>query len=398
MRLNKKLYQWQKAGLIDELTLRNITEYEQSSSKPIVLWAFGGVGAFAIITGIVSVVAANWLYTSDEVKLAINLTLCAFLAFAVYKTCLTDKGNHEKLWLREILVIVYYGFTLASMALIGQTYQLAGSLAKLFLVWTIATLPLVLLARGKFVVALWILGTAITYGLNIDSFHEFAISKFGFSKLDMEAFTISLALLGPLLFIYLSRIPWLLQHRPLYAEEISRYSWLVIVVGGFFTQFLWYENNIVGSIPNIVFCITGLATAITLFLMPMLYATSHASAQLAMRVVLGTTFLLGFTACWHTSSMNVVGALTNLIYLCILAWASLKISSAFLFNFLTAIISIRVLFVYFEVFGSMMQTGIGLIIGGVLTLLLAWLWFKKSNSFAEKIKSEGRISGGSYDR
>jgi len=61
------------------------------------------------------------------------------VAIAVYKACLNVETAQEKLWLREILVIIYYGFTLASMALIGQIYQLDGTMAKLLLVWTIST-------------------------------------------------------------------------------------------------------------------------------------------------------------------------------------------------------------------------------------------------------------------
>jgi len=397
MLLNRKLSQWQQAGLIDKHTVRNITEYERSSSKPIVLWAAGGLGAFAIIIGIVSVVAANWLHMPDEVKLGIDLALCAVLAIAVYKVCLSVETAQEKLWFREILVIIYYGFTLASMALIGQIYQLDGSIAKLLLVWTIATVPLVLLARGKFVAILWVVGAAITYGLNIDAFYEFAKHTLGFSRDTLETIVISLALIGPLLFIYLSRIRWLLQHRTVYAEEISRYSWLVIVTGGFFAQFLWYERNIINEISMTVFLVTGVATGITAILIPVLYNNNHANTHLAMRTVLLTVFILGFTACWHSSSMNVVGALTNLAYLCILAWASLKIGSTHLFNFLTAVISVRILFIYFEVFGSMMQTGLGLIVGGILTLLLAWVWFKKSSNLAEQLTTGEQAVGDSHD-
>jgi len=397
MRLNNKLSQWQQAGLIDKHTVQNITEYEKSSSKPVVLWAAGGLGAFAIIVGIVSVVAANWLYMPDEVKLGIDLILCVLLAFAVFKTCLSAEATQEKLWLREILVIVYYGFTLASMALIGQIYQLGGSMAKLLLVWTIATVPLVLLARGKFVATIWVVGTAITYGLNIDAFNDFARYRLDLNRDTLETIIISLTLIGPLLFIYLSRVRWLLQHRPVYAEEISRYSWLVIVAAGFFAQFLWYERTTANDISTTVFVVSGVATALTAALIPALYKDTHRNTHLAMRVVLLTVFILGFAACWHSTSMNLVGALTNLAYLCILAWAALKIGSTPLFNVLTAVISIRILFIYFEVFGSMLQTGLGLIVGGILTLLLAWLWFKKSSNLAEKLTNAEQGSGGLHD-
>lgn len=360
------------------------------------LWAAGGLGTFAIITGIVSVVASNWLYTSDEIKLGLDLILCAAFAFAIYKVCVSVEATHERAWLREVLVIIYYGFVLASMGLIGQTYQLDGSIAKLLLVWTIATLPLVLLARGRFIAILWTVGTGTTYFMNIVELHEFATHVLRFNTDDTLTVTTSFFLLGPLLFIYLSRIPWLVQHRPMYAREISRYSWLTIVTVGFLTQYLWYVRT-AGEIPMMVFPIIGAVTGLTAYLLPTLYKDSTRNTHLAMRVLLLTVFLLGFSASWHTSPMNVIGALTNLAYLCLLAWVALKIGSTLLFNFLTAFICIRILVIYFEVFGSMMQTGLGLIAAGTLTLLLTWLWFKKSANLAERLTAGEPHAGESHD-
>jgi uncharacterized membrane protein len=397
MRLNKKLTKWLDARLIDERTVQSILAFEKSTSRPVALWAAGGLGAFAIIIGMVSVIAANWLQTPPELKLAIDLVLCAALAFAVYKVCKNTEVTQEKLWLREILVILYFGFTLASMALIGQTYQLGGSVAKLLLVWTIATLPLVLLARGKFIAVLWVVGTAITYGLNVDALYKYTTHTLDFDRHDMEILAISLYLIGPLLFIHLSRLPWLLQHRPVFAREVSRYSWLVILMAGFFAQFLWYGRNL-NYVPFAVFIFSGFATAATAYLVPVIYKDSSTDTHRVMRVILAVVFLLGFSACWHQSSLDVIGAFTNLAYLCVLAWATLKIGSTPLFNLMTAIISIRILFIYFEVFGSMLQTGLGLISGGLLTLLLAWLWFRKSNNLAEHLGTgSGQIHGDSHE-
>jgi uncharacterized membrane protein len=353
MRLNKKLLRWQTANLIDEQTVQKILLFEKSSSRPIAIWAAGGLGALAIIIGIISVVAANWINTPDSLKLAVDIVLCAALAYAVYKVSLGAEASQEKLWLREILVILYYGFTLASMGLIAQVYQLDESIARILLVWTIVTLPLVLLARGKFIAILWVVGTAITYGLNIESFHEFSIRTLKFNRGDMYSLALSLALIGPLLFLLLSRLPALQKHRPVFAREISRYSWLVIILLGFSAQFLWYARNTT-FVPYFVFVITGCVTAITAYLIPALY--------------------------------------------CILAWAALKFDSTRWFNFVTALISIRIVIIYIELFGSMLQTGLGMITGGVLTLLLAWLWIKKSGSLAGALTTvDGQSRGDSDD-
>ena len=142
MRLTKKLNEWRHENIIDQATTEKILKYEQQHRKPMVLWAFGGMGVFAVIVGVVSVIAANWAQTPDWVKLAVDLLACLALAISIYITCTKDHNNSEKLWLREMLVVMYYGLVLASMALIGQIYQLGGTINDLLLWWTLITLCL----------------------------------------------------------------------------------------------------------------------------------------------------------------------------------------------------------------------------------------------------------------
>ena len=385
LRLSKKLNEWQSAKLIDSTTADKISEFEKNNSNPIALWAFGGLGVFAIILGLISVVASNWLKTPDWIKLAADLVLCLIIASALYRVISRGSTTPSSQWLREILVIFYYGFTLASMALIGQTYQLGGSIATLLLVWTLVTIPIVLLGRGKFLTLLWIVGTCVTYGLNLDIFNDY-IRLFISNKFWADILLGTLIILSPFFFILLSRIPWLLGNRPIMAGELSRYSWLTIIIAGWFSHFLWYDSiNISASEIELIqtfLVIIFFATAAMVAFIPKLYSTRSQDTHLAMRVVLTTVFLIGATALWHNHDYPIVGAVMNVAYMFMLAWAALKIQSIRMFNVMTALICIRLLFIYFEVFGSMLETGIGLVVGGLITLFVVWFWFTKANSLA----------------
>ena len=388
MRLTKKLNEWRHENIIDEATAEKILHYEQRHGKPMVLWAFGGMGVFAVIVGLVSVIAANWAQTPDWVKLAVDLLACLALAVSLYIICTKDHSNSEKLWLREMLVVMYYGLVLASMALIGQIYQLGGTVNDLLLWWTLITLPLVLLARGRFIAALWLIASGTTYYLNLETLYDSLRYQTGLDGPWLRSFIYSLYVLAPLFFILLSRIPWLITNRLQVAEVISRLSWVALVVSGFFYQFLWYEN-ITGEIPQQLLVICSAVCITLIYFIPRLYAKESADVHLAMRVVLAVILILGLTASWFSVRLELVGALTNLFYLCMLAWAAIKVHSTSLFNFFTAAICVRILVVYFEVFGSMMETGLGLISGGVLTLLISWWWFKRSNRLAIRLAGEG---------
>ena len=385
MNLSKKLNAWHNAGLIDLTTVGKINQYEQDKSKPIVLWAIASLGAFSIVIGLISVVAANWLFIPDALKLSTDLFICFVISLILYKTFLSSKNNSASLWKVDVMVIIYYGFTLASMALIGQTYQQGGSIATLFLVWSIVTIPLVLLGRGQFLAGLWFFGSATTYILNVESIYG-DIRLLTASKFIATSISVSAYLLGPLFFILVSRVPCLVKLRPMLANEFSRFSWVAILVFGMLCQFLWYEV-FVYDFQSEALCIVGIcfiATFITVSFIPRLYPEDPSTTHLAMRVVLTTVFILGASALWHSEKLALIGALSNIVYLCILAWAALIIRSSALFNTITALICIRILAIYFEVFGSMLETGIGLVLGGSLTLAVAMLWFKKSDALALK--------------
>lgn len=390
MKLMKKIKEWQRENVIDDVIAQKIVEYESSHSSSIALWAFGGMGAFAIIVGLISVIAANWGQVPDWMKLGADLVVCLGLAAALYWN-VTKHDGQEKLWIRELLVVLYYGFVLASMALIGQTYQLGGTVESLLLVWTLVTLPLVLLARGRFIALLWFTATAITYLLNVNELYDLIRLRTDFDRRFIKSFVASLYVLGPLVFLLISRVPWLVREREQVAEHLSRYSWLLIVVMGLLSQFLWYKSvSNVGYINNLL-AICFVATTAVIYFIPKLYAGETSDTHKAMRVVLAVVFVLGASAIWYRYKLELAGALTNLAFLCVLAWAAIKVKSTYLFNIFTAFICLRIIIIYFEVFGSMLETGLGLIVGGVLTLLISWWWFKRSNRLALRLGMAGSV-------
>lgn len=389
MKLMKKIKEWQRENVIDDVIAQRIVEYESSHSSSIALWAFGGMGAFAIIVGLISVIAANWSQVPDWMKLGVDLVACLAIAAALYWNVTRHDGHKEKLWVREMLVVLYYGFVLASMALIGQTYQLGGTVDRLLLVWTLVTIPLVLLARGRLIALLWFTATATTYLLNMNELYDLVKHRTGFDSQFIEPFVVSLYVLGPLVFLLISRVPWLVREREQVAEHMSRYSWLLIVIMGLLSQFLWYGNIGKRGIIDDLVAICFVATAAMIYFIPKLYASEARDTHKAMRVVLAVVFALGASAVLYRHRFELAGALTNLAFLFVLAWAAIKIRSIYLFNILTAFICLRIIIIYFEVFGSMLETGIGLIVGGVLTLLISWWWFKRSNRLALRLGMAG---------
>jgi hypothetical protein len=56
-------------------------------------------------------------------------------------------------------------------------------------------------------------------------------------------------------------------------------------------------------------------------------------------------------------------------------------------------LALRILFVYFEVFGSLLDTGVGLVTGGVVTLLIGWGWQLKMRQLTERARAQTGAPG-----
>jgi uncharacterized membrane protein len=56
-----------------------------------------------------------------------------------------------------------------------------------------------------------------------------------------------------------------------------------------------------------------------------------------------------------------------------------------LLHLATAAVGLRLLAIYFEVFGSLLDTGLGLVLGGLLTLLVTWVWARKRRDFDREL-------------
>jgi uncharacterized membrane protein len=58
-----------------------------------------------------------------------------------------------------------------------------------------------------------------------------------------------------------------------------------------------------------------------------------------------------------------------------------------LLHLATGVIGLRLLVIYFEVFGSLLDTGVGLVLGGLLTLLVTWIWARKRRDFDRELSA-----------
>jgi uncharacterized membrane protein len=87
-----------------------------------------------------------------------------------------------------------------------------------------------------------------------------------------------------------------------------------------------------------------------------------------------------------------VAALFHVLLLGSAAFVALKLGSARGFHAFAGLIALRILIGYVELFGSMLDTGLGMIAGGMLTLLLLWVWTRKTAAIARRMGGAGEAA------
>ncbi|HMI90666.1 MAG TPA: DUF2157 domain-containing protein [Polyangiales bacterium] len=381
MSLRSQLDRWQAAGLIDAGTAERIEAHEAAQRRPIGLYALAALGGGTIALGIISLVAANWDAIGPRVKLGLDLALGIALAAASYYAAVRALR-----WATEVLVTVLYGFTLASLSLVGQIYQLDTPEYQALCLWSAVTLPLVLLGRSHFLAALVLLGLVTTHGFAFEALFDAIEGAAWAGRTTDDDLVATLLFTSPLLYAVLARVPWLVRERPHYAVTVTAAAWSAIAIGGFALQFLWYESVSEAPQLQLALATTAVLAGGFVWALPRLYPQLPLRARQGIAALFALAWIaLVLSTAFNRDSLDVAGALLQIAWLGLLSWTCLHAGRLRTFNLLTAALALRIVVVYFEVFHSLLSTGMGLITGGVLTLLMAWLWRRQTRKLATRL-------------
>ncbi len=374
MRLARQLARWQAEGLIDAATAERIAKHEAAHRNPFVMPALVAIGAGAIALGLVSIVAANWAAIPGRVKIAVDLAASMALAAATARAAL--RGSRLA---TDALATVLWGFTLASLALVGQVYQVQSPAWRSLLLWAAATTPLLLLAGSRPVAVLWAGGWLLAQAAGWAAIFEWLERDVGITPHDASNAMLVLVAAAPLPWIAIGRLRRLLRDHPVHARVAEEIGWLGVAVLGALGCLAWYSAR--GPEPEIGWGVlaTGLVAAVPVLALPRWHPEWSASQRAAVSLAIGiawATFALGDA--FPRPAAGWVAAITQILFFAALAWASAAGGHERLFRSFTGLIGLRILVVYLEVFGSLLTTGLGLVAGGLLTLALVWAWRRSS--------------------
>ena len=371
MRLERQVQRWQEAGIIDAATAERILAHERRASRPVLLLAIGGLGAFAIGVGLISVIAANWGDIPRLVKLLAMLGLFGANAYGL----VWARGRQQR-WVTDALALSYFALTLASIALVGQTYQLAGEPYQALLLWLVVGSLALWLAEGTFAALVFLGALAVTGAFVFDPLVDL-LGHDRHARILAHASLGSAAVCGPLL---VASLPTLQRRRPAFAATYERLGWGMFVLAASCGVHAWYLSMNINDVREawmgarvvLVFVVLGL------WRVQGLVSRTHVDWLLPARALIGLAAVVtGLGVLVPHAPVAMLGALGFVTVWALVAWCGYRAHMMQMVNLATAVIAARIFIAYIEVFGSMLATGAGLMVSGVLLLALAWLWVRK---------------------
>jgi uncharacterized membrane protein len=376
--LQKKVASWVEQGLITADQAERIAAYERREpDRPWTLYGIAGIGITALVTGVVSLIAANWDDIAPWVKLACYFLLQGGVGYGFLRVA------ERPGFVRETWLTLFAPLFLAGIGLIAQIHNLHGDGWQALLLWLTITLPAVWLAQSWALVHGWIVAALVTSVIWASAYRSGGVPEFG-----RACIVASL----PLAFI---AIAFLSEH----IASFNRYLRSAGVVWGMaalllvstpVANVLWYDSPGDMQLGYLV-----LPWAVLL----LAAAGSWYRPQVKLEVRISTVALL--VACGVFSTLPLffgdsdesvgIKMIAAAGFFC--TWILAAAAAAYShhrrwFDFASLVIALRVVIVYFEVFGSLAMTGLGLIFSGIVILGIAFAWHR----FRERVRQQ--LEGG----
>ena len=355
MALDRKLADWQAAGLIDRQTADAIAAHDAARERPVLRWAAVAIGLLATALGISLLVAANWDTIPAWLKIAVHGLLTIGAAIVAFM------ARHRPR-LREAALFLLGALVLAGIALQDQIYQVPQPLWGLLALGGALIAPAVLLAGTTRLtsvgLSLLLALAALAYGLDMPRSGALPAVLAG---------NLALALPSALLFAGVR-----LHGRGGFADGFRNMGLALILGCASLAHFAWAVE-----VPR--------ADALALLLrLPLALALGLSAALAVKRNALLTRTVIAASAAaillaiatphGDTLGARLFGAFAFLILWGVVARAAADSGWRVLFGIAVAAIALRLFIIYFELFGSLASTGLGLLAGGALLIGLALAW------------------------
>lgn len=369
--LVKQTQRWVENGLISQEQASNLIKYEQNRfSWFSVTNVFLFLGVFAIGCGVCALIAANWQDIPDAVKLNGIYLLMAGLVVAAERMQKTNSAAFEA------ILFFYMLMLFAAIGLNGQVFHLVSDSWKAFMFWSFLAFPLLFLTKK------------VPFGYAWGVIFLCSLSFSPYMRRIMEAFE-PFGSAAPWFFSFLCYAVFLTLHpvrdkKPVFLKPLC----LAALYGALVPLVLPLSDFRYGMSElwtTAFVCVYGAAFAFGVRkMMPFNQKTKNI---LTGSIVLYILEIFIFSDRLFAKSGFLTFAFQFTQILLILGFAYC-IKERRMFNVISYVAAATILFRFLDLFGTLMQTGTGLIVTGAVLIFAAKSWMAFMKKIAVRFNEE----------
>ena len=374
MALKTKINKWLSKGIITQEQGEAILNYEKSA-KSSLSWSLYGfliLAAFSVGLGVVSLIAANWQFIPDYIKLTGYFLFLSCVGLPILNTKIIKKSP----LLFEVFLIFFMLLCLGGIGLISQIYNIKGEVHSALFLWSVITSGVMAVSRGKAAMHIWLIGLYagfISWGM-----HN--------KDLDFQVVVLS-CFLASVLFSMLFHnqkiakiLPTLLSKRKAFEEWAVFYGFLSLIVFNLLsvlgeTEVSLLEISFIGSLEILTF----LAIA---------FSNYKTTQKYLLALILSVIFLFFLVPSQYAENrLILVNTIFSVMIFSLSAFFFITLEKRRLFVLCIVATIIRLIFFYIEIFTSLTVTGLMLVLLGLIIVFLIRLFDKNKEDIKKWIES-----------
>ncbi len=371
---DRKINNWLNAGLIDSDTAQRIRDYEADRSRPLGLWSLIGLGALAIGLGIISLVAANWDDIPGMVRLAVHALLIAGISGGIF--LLQPRNGFLGLYLKDVLLFILAVLGATFFGHLGQVYQTSSPLWQPMSTWLLLFSPLLLLTgRGWLISLLWVVALLGT-----------GIAHWGwYEQQTAEPSSIYIALITslPVFALLVGVLVRNISTREAFWTQVGQFALAAFVAGlsvkliadGLTKGGLFGSEGNGGEIAAIHLGLWSVAAVLN-------YSLNRSATGIAIATILVAAALASFVSSIAQSTEPLGNAIIFMAFWTAIGWGANHAGWRNVFQVVVAIIALRLIILSFELASDLLSSGLGLILAGIITIVIAVIAYRFSKAFA----------------
>jgi len=362
---HKKLQEWVAAGVISPDQAESIHAYEEVRKQGKFGRAMVGLSLLAILIGVLSIIASNWSEIPGLVKIGAHVTLNIGVGF--FSLWAAQRGHDL---LREGAALAFFGLSFTLIILVGQVFQMGGKPEDAVILWMLITLPFFLLmGRGYMTAVPWMIGfLALVFFVIYGKIPGFSMDYKIF-------FILAIAGLLPLALIGCGICQLFKQLRPALCDVSLKTGLLASAVMTSMSLQFWqvssHTKEDIFLVSSLIVLGSGIAGILAHAAFHRFYKNDPVLKHGALFAVVSLiSFSLPFML--HFLGHQILSAIAFIGYWIFIGWIAQDMHKMRLVSLAIAVIAIRIFVLYIELFGTLMDTGFGLICGGIVMLVLLY--------------------------